>query len=216
MSVRITFPGKSPNEKVLLVLRRHWFLVFQRIVAFAAAAFIPGVLLTVATYLGHPFVFQPTSLTSVLGVLGLALYELFVWSFFYVAWLDYELDVFIITDQRIVNITQNGLFNRSISEQQLFRVQDVTSETKGVLPTLLRYGTVYVQTAGEQEHFIFRNIPNPDSVAKVILGQMDRIEDRMGMAMRAEIATAKPAATPAAPSKTPPKGTTQAPGGTGQ
>lgn len=198
----VHFPGKEPDEKVILVLRRHWFVILVRILGFSGAALLPGIVLTIAAVLDHPFVFQATSLASVLGVLGFALYELFVWNFFYMSWLDYELDVFIVTDRRIVNIAQNGLFNRSVSEQQLFRVQDVTSETKGVFATFLRFGTVYAQTAGEKEHFIFRNVPNPESVAKVILGQISSIESRMGMAMRAEIASAKPGVVPTPPTKT--------------
>jgi membrane protein YdbS with pleckstrin-like domain len=200
----VDFPGKEPGEKILLVLRRHWYVVFRRIVAFAFAAFAPGVALLVATQLGHPFVFDPRNLSSVLGVLAVSLFELFIWVFFYVAWLDYELDVFIITDQRIVNIAQNGLFARTVSEQRLFRVQDVTSEVRGILPTFLRFGTVYVQTAGEKGHFIFRNVPDPENVAKVILGEMDRIEATMGMEMRAEMAATASGGKPAAKEKTGP------------
>lgn len=196
MNFAVNFPGKEPNEQILLVLRRHWYVVFRRIALFAFTAFVPGVALLAAGNLGHPFVFDPRNLSSILGVLVLSTYELLVWIFFYVAWLDYELDVFIVTDQRIVNIAQNGLFARTVSEQRLFRVQDVTSEVKGIIPTFLRFGTVYVQTAGEQEHFIFRNVPDPEHVAKVILGQMDKIEASMGLEMRAEMAAAaKPGAT---------------------
>jgi hypothetical protein len=209
---RVRFPGQEPNERILLVLRRHWYVVFVRVVAFAFAAFLPGVLLLVASVRGYPYIVDPTSLPSILGVLGLATYELLVWVFFYVTWLDYELDIFIVTDERIVNIAQNGLFHRTVSEQRLFRVQDVTSEVKGIVPTFLRFGTVYVQTAGEKTHFVFRNVPNPDAVAKVILDQIDKLEERMGLAARAERVAANTAprpgpgsdaATPTAPSPHP-------------
>lgn len=202
MNFAVNFPGKEPNEQILLVLRRHWYVVFRRIALFAFTAFVPGVALLAAGTLGRPFVFDPRNLGSILGVLALSTYELLVWIFFYVAWLDYELDVFIVTDQRIVNIAQNGLFARTVSEQRLFRVQDVMSEVKGIIPTFLRFGTVYVQTAGEQGHFIFRNVPNPEHVAKVIHGQMEKIGATMGLEMRAEMAAAaKPGATAPSESK---------------
>ncbi len=189
MNVHITFPGKEPNEKILLVLRRHWYVVFRRVVAFAASALLPGVILFAASITGHPFVVDPRELLPVLAVLGIATYELAVWVAFYVSWLDYELDLFIITDMRIVNIAQNGLFNRSISEQKLTRVQDVTSEVKGVIPTLMRFGNVLVQTAGEQEHFVFRNVGNPEMIAKVILQQIDRLEAERGIDSGLGVAT---------------------------
>lgn len=174
----VSFPGKEPDEKVLLVLRRHWFVVFKRAAAFALGAFAPGVLLLAAAYLGHPFVVDSRDIVSVAAVLALSTFELGVWVAFYMSWLDYELDVFIVTDRRVVNINQNGLFNRSISEQKLTRVQDVTAQVKGMLPTFLHFGTVFVQTAGEQEHFVFRNVANPEIVAKVILQQMDKVEEQ--------------------------------------
>ena len=56
-----------------------------------------------------------------------------------------------------------------MAEQRLYRIQDVTSEVKGVLPTIFKYGNIYIQTAGEIERFIFEQIPNPDQIRDYII-----------------------------------------------
>ena len=68
-----------------------------------------------------------------------------------------------------MNVEQAGLFNRVISEQRLVRVQDITSEVRGLFPTFLHYGNVFVQTAGERERFVFEQVPEPDLVKKVLI-----------------------------------------------
>ena len=96
-------------------------------------------------------------------------YYLFIWLFFFHAFVDYYLDIWIVTDRRIVNIEQKGLFAREVSEQKLFRIQDVTSELKGIIPTFLNFGTVYIQTAAEEPRFVFKQIPDPGRVAQTII-----------------------------------------------
>ena len=94
---------------------------------------------------------------------------MFVWVYFFIGWVDYYLDAWIVTNDRIINIEQNGLFNRVISEQRLYRVQDVTAEVGGIIKTFFNFGTVFIQTAGEVGRFNFEEIPEPYLVKKIIL-----------------------------------------------
>lgn len=75
----------------------------------------------------------------------------------------------IVTDMNVTQVQQIGLFNRKISELSMINVEDVTAQQRGIFPTLLNYGTVTVETAGEQNNFIFRYCPNPNACAKTIL-----------------------------------------------
>ena len=79
-----------------------------------------------------------------------------------------HLDVWTVTTDRVINREQNGLFNRVVSEMDLYRIQDVTAEQKGFFPTILHYGNVYIQSAGVKERFIFEQVPSPYRVAKII------------------------------------------------
>ncbi len=102
-------------------------------------------------------------------VLAISAYYLFIWLFFFFSFLDYYLDFWIITNERIIDVSQYGFFSRTIAEQRLFRVQDVTSEVHGFLPTIFRYGNVYVQTAGSKQRFLFHEIPHPERVRDKII-----------------------------------------------
>ena len=61
-----------------------------------------------------------------------------------------------MTNDRIVDIEQHGLFSRTISEVDLFRIQDVTVDIHGIIATLLNYGNLTVKTASDNIHIIHR------------------------------------------------------------
>jgi len=154
------------NEKIILSLRRHWFVFFQKILKFIFWTILPLIVyLFLQSFfveiLTHPFI-------GPLLIVAASLYYLFIWLMLFYDWVDYYLDIWLVTDRQIINVRQIGLFNRTVSKQPLTRVQDVMAESKGFLPTFLHYGTVYIQTAGSAERFVFEQIPNPFKVADKI------------------------------------------------
>jgi hypothetical protein len=160
-------PNQRPGEKIQLFLRRYWLvpfeigfymIIFYGIPIAAAIIFFP--------YLEH-FLQDPV-LGPVIILVG-SMYVLGVWLFGFTEFIDYYLDVWIVTNERIINIEQKGLFTRVASEMHLTAIQDVTSEVSGILHTFLHYGNVYVQTAGEKTRFLFRDIPNAESVKEQII-----------------------------------------------
>lgn len=162
------FPGQEPNEKVKAVLRRHWIKLFGHAVWFVIQTIIPLVAASLIIFLTD-FRLDIDSIWFVLVVLAASLYYLFITLFFFADLVGYHLDVWVVTDQRIVSMEQLGLFDRVVSQQPIQKVQDVTHEVKGQMPTLFGFGNVRVQTAGEEEHFVFEDVPHPDQVAKLIL-----------------------------------------------
>ena len=97
-----------------------------------------------------------------------SLYYLFIWVTMFTVFVDYYLDIYIVTTHRIVDIEQKGLFNHIVSEQSLERVQDVSSKVKGFFPTFLDYGLVLIQSAAAKNLFHFKQVPEPDVVARKI------------------------------------------------
>jgi len=116
----------------------------------------------------QPALFHREISSSVIALASSA-YYLFIWLFFFFSFIDYYLDIWLITSERIIDIQQKGFFSRVISEQKLFRIQDVTSEVHGFIPTILKFGNVHVQTAGTKERFFFHEVPNPDEVRNIII-----------------------------------------------
>lgn len=74
----------------------------------------------------------------------------------------------IITDMHVTQVLQSGLFSRKVSELTMENVEDVTANQHGIFPTMFNYGTMKVETAGEQNNFVFRYCPNPNAYAKAL------------------------------------------------
>ncbi len=115
-------------------------------------------------------------LWSVVFILLGSIYALTICLFFYTSLINYFLDLWIVTNDRIVSIDQQGLFSRTISELDLFRIQDVTSESHGVFATVFHYGKLTAQTAATKDFFIFENVQNPHHMREEIIRLAD--EDR--------------------------------------
>ena len=147
-------------------MRRHWWVLFKIIFLYLILILLPfvlkGLIINYTSLLNSEMVFVAFNLF-------LSLYYFFTLTFFFRAWLDYYLDIWIITSERIVNIEQKNLFARKISAFRLNRVQDVTADVKGVLPTLFHYGDVHIQTAGAKQEFIFKQIGDPYTITKIII-----------------------------------------------
>jgi hypothetical protein len=159
------------GEKVVSRLRRHWFIFFQIFIAYALLFLLPLPIYFFISW-SVPEILVLDLAGAVLAVL-LFSYYLSLLLFGLTVWTDNYLDGWTITTHRIINREQLGLFNRVTSELDLDQIQDITVEQKGFLSTILDYGYVYVQTAGEKERFVFEQVPRPQQVARII----EQIED---------------------------------------
>lgn len=173
--IQYHFEGQKKDEYILLVLHRHWFdILIQFIVVFFMLLFLFG------TYFIPVYLYPnlPEKELSLLFAFSRNLFFIFTWMIFFVIWIDYYLDVWIVTDKRIINIEQKGLFSRVTSELELQNIQDITTDVRGVIPTFLNYGNLFVQTAAEKERFIFRNIPDPYSVKNLVMKLQNKVENK--------------------------------------
>ncbi|HCU70736.1 MAG TPA: hypothetical protein DIC35_03190 [Candidatus Moranbacteria bacterium] len=164
------------NENTIAVIHRHWFDILKNFFL---------ILLMILFLAGINFL-----LPSLFPILEFGEYHsmlvLFEISFsmlililFFLIWIDYYFDVWIITNKRIINIEQKGLFSREISELELDKIQDVSAHVSGIIPTFLDYGDVFVQTAGERERFIFKKISAPYATKDLIMSLEKTNEKRI-------------------------------------
>lgn len=127
------FDGQHDDEEVLMVFRRHPVVMRKGLIAI-----LIGLLLGMI-----PSLFDATNLKLLWFVpLGFALGMLIF--FFY--WISWYFSVFIVSDQRFVQITQKGLFNRSVVDVGLDKIQNVNFQIAGIQETLLGFGTILIQT----------------------------------------------------------------------
>jgi len=165
-------PNQLPGEKAIKIYRRHWIVPLKTILFYILLGAIPFIFYYLVSNATEEWL--TGSMSYPLLVLGASIYFLFIILFFFHSFIDYYLDVWIVTNKRVINIEQKGLFARVISEQKLGRVQDVTSEVEGILPTIFNYGHVYIQTAGETQRFNFWEVPNAHNVARTIHEVVDK------------------------------------------
>jgi hypothetical protein len=162
------FPNQHQNEEVLRVIHRHWFNILSHFFIIVIFSF-----LLVASFLAFPILFPEmfNDGSARLFLFAENTFFIFIWLFGFLIWIDYYFDVWIITNERIVNIEQKGLFVRHISELSFQNVQDVTSAVNGLLPTILNYGDVAIQTAGAKNRFLFRQVPDPYQVKDIVMNR---------------------------------------------
>ena len=154
-----------PNEKVLLIQRRHWFTIFIEFLWIILLA----VLVPVSIF-WLQFSFEPLAALFADWTLVLLLvmyYQLIlIISFTFLA--DYYLDIWVITDQRLIKIELKGFFNRLVTTINLDRIQDIKVSTRGFFATLFTYGDIKVQTAGTEADFVFFHTPKPQQTKTII------------------------------------------------
>jgi hypothetical protein len=94
-------------------------------------------------------------------------------TFIIVTFFKWFFNVNIITTERIVDIDFDKIFYHNVAETQLERVEDVSHRPGGVWASFFDFGTVYVQTAGEQREFEFKDVPRPRDIQDTILDLLE-------------------------------------------
>ncbi|MEA2701931.1 MAG: hypothetical protein QOE22_640 [Candidatus Parcubacteria bacterium] len=163
----------EPGETILLQIRQHLFVLFLKL--------LPFILLAIAPFIVAPLfaMFAKTAAgAAVSGDLSpafrffIGLWWLFLWMGSFQIITKFFLTSWVITSHRIVDIEQIGFFSRKVSSFLLLRVQDVTTDVRGILSTLIGFGDIHVETAGNHETFYMRNVRSPEYLRDLIMGEV--------------------------------------------
>ncbi len=135
------FKEQFEDEEVLLVFRKHPVVMRKGLVISSLALLIGPLYTLILTYVKPD---SPPSLTffGISFLLSLVLGVLVFLPF----WIGWHFSVYIVTDQRLIQINQRGLFHRSMVGLGLNQIQMVNYEIAGLQETLLGYGTIMIQT----------------------------------------------------------------------
>jgi len=157
------FADQMDDEEVLFVFRKHP-IVMRKGLILGLLALLVGPLYTLAlTYL------RPDNYPSV-TFLAVSFAASFVLGaiIFFPSWIGWFYSVFIVTDQRLIQITQKGLFHRAVVDIGLPQVQMVNYEISGLQETMLGFGTIMMQTyLGD---LIIHEVHHPAKIQKKLLG----------------------------------------------
>jgi len=160
------------NERLLYEFRKHWFGLF---LIYATGAFISLILISIAvvaalmdarsdfgTGMSLSQMQLPVILLCFLAAIMVAVGTA-IGAFLY------KTNVVLVTSDKLAQLLNVSLFNRKISQLSIGDVQDVSVTQKGIFAHLFKYGTIVIETAGEQQNYEFTFTPYPYEAAKAIV-----------------------------------------------
>ncbi|HSH55666.1 MAG TPA: PH domain-containing protein [Candidatus Limnocylindrales bacterium] len=156
------FADQFDDEEVLYVFRKHP-IVMRKGLIIGMVAWLVGPVYTLAlTYL------QPDNLPSIPFFFGSLIASILLGVILFIpSWMSWHYSVFVVTDQRLIQITQKGLFSRSVVDMGLNQIQMVNYEVAGLQETLLGFGTITMQTfVGD---LVIHDLHHPAKIQKKLL-----------------------------------------------
>jgi hypothetical protein len=163
------------GETIIQLCRRHWVYLWPAITLQVVLAIAP---LVIAAVILDAAGIDGTAAQIIWGLLALHVLYRIVKAFLF--WYRYNNDIWVITNQRLIDSFRKNPFSLAISSADLVNVQDISVNRTGVLRTTLDYGDILCQTAGAVQAFRLIGIPNPRAVQVLV----DRERDRERMRTR--------------------------------
>lgn len=149
----------AQDEKIILLLRQHPITQVKFVVAVIVMVLLP--LLFGASDI---FGFLPIRYQFAAG-LG---WYLLTFGFVLETFLNWFYRVFIITDERIIDVDFISMVHKDVSTTKIDKIEDVTSLNTGFFSSLIDYGTVIIQTAATKQEIQFENVPHPARVTSLL------------------------------------------------
>ncbi|MFA6814333.1 MAG: hypothetical protein GX943_02545 [Candidatus Pacebacteria bacterium] len=173
---KISFEIQDRDEEIILILRQHPITQVKSIfILLFSFLFVPSLLKVsgLIDFLPEKFRFAFYAFIFIL-FLGMTFRSFLIWFF----------NVYIITDERIIDVDFLSMIYKNISTAKTENIEDVTKNTSGIMASLFDYGTIYIQTAAAKNEFEFEHVPHPAKVVKllnelVIEEERERIEGRV-------------------------------------
>lgn len=157
------------GESVVRKVHKHWWFIAMRAFGLVLILALPVALWAVARSFDLAVLVHAS--TAAFVALG-ALWGLVGWVMFWQFWTIWYMDMWVVTDRRLIDIDYKGFFDRDIAMLRLDKVQDLTVKVSGPLASVLGYGTILVQTAAAEKEFTMDDIADPeglrDAISKLI------------------------------------------------
>ena len=143
------FDGQREGEDVLFVFRRHIIAMrkgfYMLLIPFAVSS-IP------------PLIWQSNLWLFLLPVAGLVI-GLILFSYHFLMWFY---TYYIVTDQRIRQITQKGFFGTDVIDLRLSKIQNISYNVPGFSGEVFNFGTIVIQTfVGD---LVIKNVEHPSKI----------------------------------------------------
>ena len=156
------------REKILAVYRHHPIVyVIPLILAFLMISVIAGLAfaLTSNGADGISATIDPYYRPHIITAVGV--FSMLILAASYVPIWVKSRDHLILTNESVIQILQTSLFSDKVSQLSLQHVTDVTVRA-GFWGNLLGYGSLTIETPGEQVNYLYGFLPNANEAAREI------------------------------------------------
>ncbi len=150
------FADQMDDEEVLYVFRKHPIVMRKGLVVGMLIILLSTVPVAIKPTLGFGWFFGSIGIGLVVALL-----------FFAPSWISWYYSIFILSDQRLIQITQKGLFNKAVVDMQLSQIQMVNYQIAGLQETMLGFGTLVMQTY--MGDLVIHDVHHPAKTQKKIL-----------------------------------------------
>lgn len=157
----IRFATQNKTEEIFILLRRHWITNLSWIINISVFSILPLVIIAIVLIFGIDL--RQVIGFRVLTLVGLIWYSAAI-SYALTRFMDWYYNVFIVTDERVLDLTFVPLQSRDVAETNLASVENVQEKSIGFLPNILGYGDVNVFTAADNNIITFDSVPDPTLV----------------------------------------------------
>ncbi len=146
-AAQLDFEGQRPGEEVVFIFRRHIIAMrkgfYLLLIPFALSAL--------------PVLIWQTNIELLLSpIIGFSVGLLL---FFY-HWMMWYFTVYIVTNQRLRQVTQRGFFGKDVVELRLSKIQNISYNIPGFSGEVFGFGTMVIQTfVGD---LVIRYVEHPD------------------------------------------------------
>ena len=164
---KLHFETQDKKEQILMLLRRHLITNVPWILIVLIGLIVPVLVSLLPFWEILPGRFQ---------LVGVVVWYLLVVGYVFERFLTWYFNVFIVTDERIIDIDFYSLIYKEFSVAKIDQIQDVTFTQGGVVRALFNFGTIFIQTAAEKREFDLKDVPQPRKVTKFIHEMMTEEE----------------------------------------
>lgn len=165
---RAAFGTQNKGEKIFVLIRQHWIVNFGWI--FRTSVYL---VLPIFLYIVLPFFVEIIGITisgvpaRIWAVILLGYYSVILTSAF-MNFVDWYYDIFIVTNERIIDLEFSPTIGYKIVEAALVNIQDVKEESREFWGTIFNFGDLKAKTSSDRGVLMLERIPNPTQVRDIV------------------------------------------------
>lgn len=162
--------NQNKNEEIYILIRSHWIVNIGWVANAIFYSILPVIL-----YLFIPFFvsllqidFRFSDIPMRFWFISILVYYSFIFTYVFMHFIDWYYDIFIVTNERIIDLEFSPLLGYKIVEANLINIQDIKEESREFWGLIFNFGNIKAKTSSDQGFLMLNRVPNVYRVRDVI------------------------------------------------